>query len=102
MSVRVEVEEERTGDLVYSDTRHSEYRGGDPVDYSINISPLLTDGYYTVLVHLTTGGHNTSSLPLRLLMSKFLKTVMWTMTFPIQAEEEKKVLRLKMAELVNF
>ena len=66
MSVRVEVEEERTGDLVYSDTRHSEYRGGDPVDYTINISPLLTDGYYTALVHLTTGGHNTSSRTLRL------------------------------------
>ncbi|CAI8046188.1 hypothetical protein GBAR_LOCUS25524 [Geodia barretti] len=65
MRYRVEVEEERTGRLVYQDTRVSEYRGGD-VDYSNTTSSLLDHGYYTALVFLHTGGQNISSFPLRL------------------------------------
>ena len=65
MRYRVEVEEERTGRLVYQDTRVSEYRGRD-VDYSNTTSSLLDHGYYTALVFLHTGGQSTSSFPLRL------------------------------------
>jgi hypothetical protein len=65
MRYRVEVEEERTGRLVYQDSRVSEYRGGD-VDYSNTTSSLLEHGYYTALVFLHTGGQSTSSFPLRL------------------------------------
>ncbi|CAI8046182.1 hypothetical protein GBAR_LOCUS25522 [Geodia barretti] len=68
MRYRVEVEEERTGRLVYQDTRVSEYRGGD-VDYSNTTSSLLDHGYYTALVFLHTGGQNISSFPFRLLNS---------------------------------
>jgi hypothetical protein len=68
MRYRVEVEEERTGRLVYQDSRVSEYRGGD-VDYSNTTSSLLEHGYYTALVFLHTGGQSTSSFPFRLLNS---------------------------------
>ena len=65
MRYRVELVEERTGRLVYQDSRVSEYRGRD-VDYSNTTSHLLDDGYYTAVVFLHTGGQNTSSSPHRL------------------------------------
>ena len=71
MRYRVELVEERTGRLVYQDSRVSEYRGRD-VDYRNTTSHLLDDGYYTAVVFLHTGGQSTSSSPLRLLNREFM------------------------------
>ena len=65
MRYRVELAEERTGRLVYQDSRVSEYRGRG-VDYSNTTSHLLDDGYYTAVVFLHAGGQSTSSSPLNL------------------------------------
>ena len=100
MRYRVEVEEERTGRLVYQDSRVSEYRGGD-VDYSNTTSSLLDHGYYTALVFLHTGGQNISSFPFRLLNSKYYAMMFLQQLFAMQVEGQRKLLRRKAVELVN-
>ena len=75
MKYTVELWEKERGDLIYYETKHSQY-SGEVVMYTGSLSPLLDDNNYTAHVVLETGGQNITSLPLTLPLIQESKLVL--------------------------
>ena len=78
MKYAVGLWEKERGDLIYNETKDSQY-SGEVVMYTGSLSPLPDDKTYTALVVLETGGQNLTSLPLTLPLiqdSKLMLTIL--------------------------
>ena len=75
MKYAVGLWEKERGDLIYNETKDSQY-SGEVVMYTGSLSPLPDDKNYTALVVLETGGQNLTSLPLTLPLVQESKLVL--------------------------